>query len=826
MIPLNCQGSKRSSSTRARATTTLALAVISLALMASSGPCGPGYGAPYDQQLWDYVNSQHWPQWFPDGSRILFSHTGRVFVIDTEGTNLQALSGNVPPAYVGSDSRLQDFSPALSPDGAQIAFTTLRYAKGDWLDPEHNYEIARQFVDGSERHRLTNNERHDVSPSWSPDGTWIAFVGSTVPGSFGPLHRGGGRLYTVAADGGDERNLAPSVDVLPLPPVWSPDGQRLAFLAVESKEVSYRWVDTSALRRTPERLRTTPTPQSTTQTLYYYVPYVVDADGSNLVRLKWVDDPSAPPRVRMGYHNDALIEHIVHMPTWSPDGARLAFTARVYGDELSVFVADLSGEARQVASWNQMQQSLQTVQSAALHNISNMSWSEDGTAVRFWAAVGVWDHNSSVEYIAGHLEAESGGSDLRLLKKLDEREKYGWSTGYRWQSPFFTASPDGSAFVFYDPKPGQGHDVVAYLIPVDELDERNLVRQVDQQLLPANPTFRNQPVSARECSAGTVVPNPRRNDGLVADCSILLNVRNSLAGDGVLYWTPDTSIFDWPGVVVEGNPPRVVAIESVTGSKLTGSIPPELGNLAELRILDLSGNDLSGPIPPGLGKLNKLERLDLRDGGSLRDISGAIPPELGQLTNLNYLDLSGTNLNSSIPPELGNLSNLEELHLVRMPLQGQIPPELWNLTNLRKLVIEARDGELYGTVPPEVGRLVDLDTLIITGAMLSGPLPSEIGDLVELRELRLRSDRSKMPGSGLTGPIPAELANLKHLRRLGLSQNKLSGDIPRELDTIRPSTIALDHNLLTGCAPAEWKSLRNVYVGRMRFCGDPGAVPR
>ena len=36
---------------------------------------------------------------------------------------------------------------------------------------------------------------------------------------------------------------------------------------------------------------------------------------------------------------------------------------------------------------------------------------------------------------------------------------------------------------------------------------------------------------------------------------------------------------------------------------MTGEIPPELGNLASLELLDLSGNQLTGEIPPELANL-------------------------------------------------------------------------------------------------------------------------------------------------------------------------------------------------------------------------------
>ena len=66
---------------------------------------------------------------------------------------------------------------------------------------------------------------------------------------------------------------------------------------------------------------------------------------------------------------------------------------------------------------------------------------------------------------------------------------------------------------------------------------------------------------------------------------------------------------------------------------------------------------------------------------------GGIPPELGNLSKLEVLDLHGW-FKEGIPPELGNLSSLKVLKLYRA--YGEIPPELGNLRRLEVL-------ELRGT---------------------------------------------------------------------------------------------------------------------------------
>ena len=60
--------------------------------------------------------------------------------------------------------------------------------------------------------------------------------------------------------------------------------------------------------------------------------------------------------------------------------------------------------------------------------------------------------------------------------------------------------------------------------------------------------------------------------------------------------------------------------------------------------------------------------------GPRRDqLSGEIPPELGNLANLTGLALSKNELSGEIPPELGSLASLEYLYLGRNQLSGRYP---------------------------------------------------------------------------------------------------------------------------------------------------------
>ena len=211
-------------------------------------------------------------------------------------------------------------------------------------------------------------------------------------------------------------------------------------------------------------------------------------------------------------------------------------------------------------------------------------------------------------------------------------------------------------------------------------------------------------------------------------------------------WLTDAPFRDWEGVTTDATTGRVVGLNLV-GKNLNGTIPAELGNLANLQHLDLFFNQLTGPIPAELGNLADLERLYLQEN----QLSGSIPPELGNLANLERLDLSSNQLTGPIPPELGNLANLEEIRLHNNQLTGPIPPELGNLASLQFLYLY--DNQLTGPIPPELGNLANLKGLLLDKNQLSGQIPAELGNLANL-------DAILLGGNQFSGCIPNELRDL------------------------------------------------------------------
>ena len=236
-----------------------------------------------------------------------------------------------------------------------------------------------------------------------------------------------------------------------------------------------------------------------------------------------------------------------------------------------------------------------------------------------------------------------------------------------------------------------------------------------------------------------------------SDTETLAAIYNALGGEkwkNNTNWLSDEPVDDWYGVRVDIDGRGDALILEV--NRLSGEIPPELGNLVNLKALNLRGNQLSGEIPPELGNLVNLKTLYLRGN----QLSGEIPPELGNLVNLKALYLTGNQLSGEIPPELGNLVNLKALDLPKNQLSGEIPPELGNLVNLKEL--DLRGNQLSGEIPPELGNLVNLDWdgLQLADNPLTGCLPGSLQEKMSVPQFRALG----LPLCDNTGAMPGRVA--------------------------------------------------------------------
>jgi Tol biopolymer transport system component len=207
----------------------------------------------------------HQPSWSPDGRLVAATEFGpvetgenRLAIIRADGSDLRTLPPLTSVEERGGGRTQTEMDPSWSPDGSRLVFTGLTGFR-DLNNRRSNLDIYVVNVDGTGLRRLTyarasdgapawgvgesagriafarNRSRRDdiytvrpdgtglrrvvrdgTEPSWSPDGSRLAFARR-------------GRIWVVGADGRGARRIArrPANQ-----PVWSPDGRRIAFISV------------------------------------------------------------------------------------------------------------------------------------------------------------------------------------------------------------------------------------------------------------------------------------------------------------------------------------------------------------------------------------------------------------------------------------------------------------------------------------------------------------------------------------------------------------------------------------------------------------------
>ena len=586
----------------------------------------------------------------------------------------------------------------------------------------------------------------------SPDGSRIAYSSCEFPVGDLPsryilydpyiLLDTGYEIGVIDLDGAGQVRLTKNGDFDSLP-VWSPDGTQIAYVGHGSMFFTAHDSDLFTMSADGSRR------QSVFSTLSWppfpgvaYYPPAWSPDGQSLAVVArkgfeyWttilytVGADGSDPR------EFGDTRGIQNTPSWSPDGEHLAF-AILDVEEAAIDIAP-SGIYVMRADGTDLRQIADGLVGAP-------AWSADGSEILF---------------VSGGVNVVGAdGSDLREL-----------GPGARTVAPHLAVwSPDGSRIAVLGDTGGDDRQVVLLTMNSDGTDQHILVREEGGSLRARRPPPPSSSVDLNACSAGSVVPEPEANPGLVRDCETLLGVRDTLAGIAEIGWSEDIPIGAWEGVGVGGPPLRVRHLK-LENRGLTGTIPSEIGRLTELTSLNLGNlgggpfNSLTGPIPPELGELKKLEVLWL-DSNYL---SGNIPPEFGGLESLQTVFLDGNQLTGPIPPELGNIPLLYKLHLGHNKLSGPIPPEL--------------------------GKPPALSELYLNYNQLEGPIPAELGSLTGLDKLYLDNNQ-------LEGPIPAELAGIRSLDKLSLGGNDFSGCVPVEL-----TEIWVEESGLERCEPKEAKS--------------------
>jgi Tol biopolymer transport system component len=280
------------------------------------------------------IGSQY--AWSPDGSQVAFAdysgYGAEIFLLSPDGSSRIQLT---------NDGGLDGF-PSWSPDGTMIAYAsdTAPPSGPDspYYTPGCDYDlngcpsdIRVINADGSGEARLTNDPTGATMPSWSPDGSKIAFVSGRADPN--------GDIFVMNSDGSGVTRLTsgPGYEFLPH---WSPDGSRIAFESSrgDSTEVYIMNADGGGLKRLTDTGNTTRFAWSPDGTQIAFVGggnssrlYVMNADGSNVRsvasnpsygfgEIAWrpVPLPSSSPSISKASGSDVTPSEPMPSPSASP----------------------------------------------------------------------------------------------------------------------------------------------------------------------------------------------------------------------------------------------------------------------------------------------------------------------------------------------------------------------------------------------------------------------------------------------------------------------------------------------------------------------------
>lgn len=208
------------------------------------------------------------PVWSPDCRSIVFTklwtkptHHSALYVMASDGTNVRPFR-----QVAGS---VADWEPTWSPDGTEVAFVS---------DQDGNPDIYVAQANGTHVRQLTSSkgaDKHSWNPAWSPRGDEIVFDSN---------HDGGDEIYKIKIASRAIQRLTHTAEKKKgnWTPSWSSDGRRIVFSA-NRDAASGRLEDPAQ-----------------------YGIYVMDREGSNVQRLSYWDDAH---------------------PKWSPDDSKILFEA-------------------------------------------------------------------------------------------------------------------------------------------------------------------------------------------------------------------------------------------------------------------------------------------------------------------------------------------------------------------------------------------------------------------------------------------------------------------------------------------------------------------
>ncbi|XVE63330.1 hypothetical protein DITRI_Ditri07aG0011500 [Diplodiscus trichospermus] len=307
------------------------------------------------------------------------------------------------------------------------------------------------------------------------------------------------------------------------------------------------------------------------------------------------------------------------------------------------------------------------------------------------------------------------------------------------------------------------------------------------------------------------------NTSIITDQSALLALKHHItdAPENILAtnWSASTSVCNWLGVSCGSRHHRVTALD-LSGMRLAGTLPPQLGNLSFLSSLSITNSSFHGTLPVQLSNLKRLRKISLGNNS----FNGEIPSWFGSLTDLRSLYLYRNSFNGVIPSSLGNLSKLEILSLFKNQLSGSIPPSIFNISSLRK--IDLSSNQLSGSIPSGPHDLLSLELINFNFNNLTGHIPMDMFDhLPKLKMLYLSYNM-------LSGVIPTSLFKCKELQGLSLSFNQLERSLPAEIGNLSLlQTLNLGVNHFEGRIPHQIGNLKNLEILSLGDNNLAGPIP-
>lgn len=156
------------------------------------------------------------------------------------------------------------------------------------------------------------------------------------------------------------------------------------------------------------------------------------------------------------------------------------------------------------------------------------------------------------------------------------------------------------------------------------------------------------------------------------------------------------------------------------------SVPPEIAQLKNLRVLSLFGNELS-ELPDAIAQLQNLESLDLG-----RNQFTKVPPQVLKLKKLKVLYLSANQIRE-LPPGFYKMTSLLLFDIAGNQI-SKVSPEIGNLTNLMEINFRVNRIE---TIPSTIGKLKKLQMLRLNENPISPKEVRKLEKLLKVADIRV-----------------------------------------------------------------------------------------